>query len=65
MKNIYILDSIHNLKIFKKHQKKIKFISFENLYLNDIKIIEQISVTNISIQKKSHTYQIQLVVLHL
>ena len=51
MKNIYILDSIHNLKIFKKNQKKIKFISFENLYLNDIKIIEQISVTNVSIKK--------------
>ena len=56
MKNIYILDSIHNLKIFKKHQKKIKFISFENLYLNDIKIIEQISVTNISIQKKIENF---------
>ena len=56
MKNIYIIDSIHELKFIKKYQKKIKIISYENLYLDDIELLKEMSVINISIQKKIENF---------
>ena len=52
MKNIYIIDSIHELKFIKKYQKKIKIISYENLYLDDIELLKEMDINY-----KLHTHE--------